>query len=305
MTEKYLRHQKSSNNAYQRKSYSGQKKSHLCKPFTVCTTNGFVVDVPGPFTANLNDAEIMKIVMKDGDKLRELLKPGDIFVLDRGFRDVKSWLEEQGYVVLMPALKGKRKQLTTQESNASRFVTKVRWVVEAVHGMIGQRFKLLHHQLHNQLLPKTAVLCHIVCYLCNQYQQRLTSDVGLEERILERMRSNESRENEFANEVEEKNWGRRKQPFKKLNSNDIEDFPVYTDEELTIFFTGTYQLKQAISYLAEIREDDGTIKVDFLEEYDDSGRVLKLEVQSRHIARQKWRVFIKYDDTAIIGHVCS
>ena len=30
-------------------------------------------------------------------------------------------------------LKGQRKELTTAESNESRIVTKVRWVVEAIH----------------------------------------------------------------------------------------------------------------------------------------------------------------------------
>ena len=40
----YARHQKSSNNEYQRKPYSGQKKVPLCKPLTICTTTGRVLD---------------------------------------------------------------------------------------------------------------------------------------------------------------------------------------------------------------------------------------------------------------------
>ena len=35
----YARHQKSTNDEYQRKSYSGQEKVPLCKPFTICTTD--------------------------------------------------------------------------------------------------------------------------------------------------------------------------------------------------------------------------------------------------------------------------
>ena len=35
----YLRHEKSPYNAYKKKSFSGQKKTPLCKPFTMCTTN--------------------------------------------------------------------------------------------------------------------------------------------------------------------------------------------------------------------------------------------------------------------------
>lgn len=44
----YLRHGKSSNNAYQRKTYSGQKHGHLVKPFTICTTTGYIVNMLTP-----------------------------------------------------------------------------------------------------------------------------------------------------------------------------------------------------------------------------------------------------------------
>ena len=60
----YLRHQKSSNNVYQRKSYSGQKKTSACKPFTICTTIGYVINVDGPFNATKNDAKILEELLK-------------------------------------------------------------------------------------------------------------------------------------------------------------------------------------------------------------------------------------------------
>lgn len=103
----YARHQKSKNNEYQRKSYSGQKKVPLCKPFTVCTTTGRVLDMLGPYHATENDASIMENVISDPNGLSSLMKPGDIFFVDRGFRDVKNFLESEGYNVLMPALKEK------------------------------------------------------------------------------------------------------------------------------------------------------------------------------------------------------
>ena len=146
----YIRHQKSSNNEYQRKSYSGQKKAPLCKPFTICTTNSFVVDCPGPFYGTENDASIMKKVLSDPNGLSSILKPGDVCIVDRGFRDVQEYMENMNLTVLMPALKGKRNQLTCEESNESRKVTKLRWVVEAVHGVIGKKFRLLHQQLDNK-----------------------------------------------------------------------------------------------------------------------------------------------------------
>ncbi|XP_043478186.1 uncharacterized protein LOC122508731 [Leptopilina heterotoma] len=66
------------------------------------------------------------------------MEQGDIFFVDRGFRDVKNFLESEGYNILMPALKGKRKQLMDREANESRFVTKFRWSVEAIHEIIKQ-----------------------------------------------------------------------------------------------------------------------------------------------------------------------
>ena len=102
----YVHHQKSTNNEYQRKSYSGQKKKTLCKPFTICTTTGYIVETLGPYLATENDASIMKDVLEDPNGLKSILQKGDICVVDRGFRDVKDYLEQQGYKVFMPALKG-------------------------------------------------------------------------------------------------------------------------------------------------------------------------------------------------------
>ncbi|KAK0070837.1 hypothetical protein PV326_002025 [Microctonus aethiopoides] len=167
----YIRHQKSTNNEYQRKSYSGQKKVPLCKPFKICTTNGFVIDMLGPYTANMNDAEIMKIVLNDPNGLIKLLKKDDIIVVDRGFRDIVKYLEQLGFKVLMPAFTGKRNQLTTDESNQSRFVTKIRWVVEAMH---------------------------VSCFLYNEFGARLDSDIDLSKKVVDAMNSRKYLDNTSA-----------------------------------------------------------------------------------------------------------
>ena len=70
----------------------------------------------------------------------QLLNEGDKLFLDRGFRDAKDALESKGFTVLMPALRGNRNHLTTKEANQSRFVTKIRWSVESVHGIIKQKY---------------------------------------------------------------------------------------------------------------------------------------------------------------------
>jgi len=234
----YLRHEKSANNEYQRKSYSGQKKVPLCKPFTICTTNGYIVALPGPFEGTLNDAQILKIVLSDPDGISKLLQPGDIFILDRGFRDVKQFLEEKGFHVLMPALKGNRSQLPTEEANESRCVTKCRWPVEAVHGILGTKYKLLHHQFSNKMLPSAATYCRIACFLNNQFGKRLNSDVELIDDIVDRILLQKGKPNLVEERVKMEKLSRRKIPFRQLTSEELMDFPELTVRELKILFTG-------------------------------------------------------------------
>lgn len=303
----YMRHQKSSNNLYQRKSYSGQKKVPLCKPFTICTTNGFIIDVPGPFNGTCNDAEILKNVIKDPTSISNILKPGDIFILDRGFRDVIDLLKNKGFQVLMPALKGKRNQLTTEESNESRFVTKLRWVVESVHGIIGQKYKLLHHQFDNKMLHVAGDYCRIACFLHNEFGKRLNMGDENENLIIERMQASRYQVNTLSQLVSSDNLDRKRIPFRNIASNDLLDFPELTLDELKIFFTGSYQLSQAISYLGEMLEDDDLINLKFLQ---DSPNIVRFEIRSRHINLKTYKCYVKYNKVshgieAIEGYCCS
>lgn len=197
----YIRHGKSSKNLYQRKSYSGQKKTSLCKPFTICTTTGYIVDVLGPFIATKNDAEIMRNAIANPAGLGGFLRGGDICFVDRGFRDVKEELRGRNYTVCMPALKGNRKQLTTEEANYSRFVTKIRWIVEAIRGIIGRKYQILHGQRDNKLLPRIGSLTRIACFLNNTFGKRLKSDENLMEVIVQRMIEMRHGSNTLAAEV--------------------------------------------------------------------------------------------------------
>ena len=289
----YIYHQKSKNNEYQRKSYSMQKKAPLCKPFTICCTDGYVLDLPGPFYANQNDATILKTILEDPEGIRNILKPGDIFILDRGFRDVVSYLEDLGYKVFMPALKGKRPRLSTAEANFSRFVTKLRWVIEVIHGIIGKKFKLLHNEVHNKTLPNIGSISKIACYLNNCFGKRLESDKGICEEIVEMMNSRSHVENTLAAEIEKNGWNRKTKNFKKINSNSIIDFPELSIDELKLLFTGGYQLSQALCYLAEIIDDSNQITVSYLDT-DLPENIIRFDVQSRHKNSKVYKCYINY-----------
>lgn len=178
--------------------------------------------------------------MKLPNGLSNIMKKGDTFILDRGFRDVVPFLEERGFTVLMPALKSHRNQLTAQESNQSRVVTKLRWVVEADHGMIAHKCKFLHNQLCNNLLPNKHIFCKITCFLLNLFSKRLENDDEKVDGIIERINSRQTEENSLAIEVETNNWNRKSKPFATLSSDVLLDFSEMTVSDMEIFFTGKY-----------------------------------------------------------------
>ena len=79
--------QKSSNYLVQKRLYSVQKKRPLTKPFIIITTDGYYLDVEKPMEATKNDASILTTLLSRR-KFRHFFKEGDVFVLDRGFRNV-------------------------------------------------------------------------------------------------------------------------------------------------------------------------------------------------------------------------
>lgn len=119
-------------------------------------------------------------------------------------------------------------------------------MVEAIYGILGEKYHLLHQQIDNKLLPKVSAYCRIASFLNNKFGKRLDSDIGNFEEIMCQMESRKCTENTLAKQVEAEHLGRRKVPFKQLSSSDIIDFPEMIEKELKIFFI--YQLNQAVLY---------------------------------------------------------
>ena len=74
------------------------------------------------------------------------------------------------------------------------------------------------------------------------------------------------------------------------------DFPEVTEQDLKILFTGSYQLSQAVSYLAEMVDKDGKINIEYVK---DETNVLKVKVQSRHISCKTYGCFIRYKSNSV------
>ncbi|XP_062620784.1 uncharacterized protein LOC134282405, partial [Saccostrea cucullata] len=124
----YVYIQKSSNFAFARRSYSIYKHRPLVKPMMVVTTTGYIISVLGPYLADAknNDASILRhMILHNTEEMKSWLKEDDVFVVDRGFRDVGDVLGDLGIQMEMPSfMQSGEKQLTTHDSNISRVVTK-------------------------------------------------------------------------------------------------------------------------------------------------------------------------------------
>jgi len=58
---------------------------------------GYIVSIIGPYVAKNNDASILNHIMRQNtEQVRDWLHPGDIMVVDRGFRDSADLLSEIG-----------------------------------------------------------------------------------------------------------------------------------------------------------------------------------------------------------------
>ncbi|CAH2101353.1 unnamed protein product [Euphydryas editha] len=99
----YVFVQSSSNYLFQKQTYSLQKLDNLVKPFMIVCCDGHIVECLGPYKATTNDATITSLNLRnEASCLRHFFRTGDVFLLDRGFRDVITELQGYGFIAHMP-----------------------------------------------------------------------------------------------------------------------------------------------------------------------------------------------------------
>ncbi|CAF3390049.1 unnamed protein product [Rotaria sp. Silwood2] len=233
----YIYCQKSANNVLQRRTYSMHKGRPLLKPMLVVTTTGYIVSCLGPYFADYknNDAAITKhIIYNNKENITQWLHKGDILVIDRGFRDALDYLHKHNYQTFMPAFLDKNsKQFSTRTGNETRFVTKIRWIIESANGRIKQ-WRIFDKVLPNSLLKTVGDLVGIVCALQNAYGapfiKSALNDKKLAEKML-RLRDKTNELGDFVARLKEKSEKSIK--WADFDAADtVSDFPKLTFEEL-------------------------------------------------------------------------
>ena len=107
------------------------------------TTTGYITRIFGPFHSDYytNEASILKrVLLNNYDDILNWLKDNNI-VLVNSFRDSLCVLKVLGIDAAMRSFLSRgRRQLDINNTNRSRFVTELRWVVEDVNARL-KRFK--------------------------------------------------------------------------------------------------------------------------------------------------------------------
>lgn len=310
---------KSSNFRVLRQSYSLHKHRHLLKPTLLVAPDGYILAILGPYfsDARNNDAAILREDFeRDAGIIANWFQEGDIVLVDRGYRDAIPLLAHLGIDHRMPALlpPGQR-QLTTEEANETRKVTKSRWIVEARNGHLRSIFKFLSQTILLQHAKKLNSYYRIAGAIINRYHPTIImqdADIQLARRMIERA----NMPNVIQARVELENLTRRNGQWEQLDGQDLLDFPELDLDYLRDLTIGTYQLKLSSSYIQDklVRDNDDQLQLDV--NINEPG-FIRVRVYSRFRNATKHQLFIAYrvndennhnndeNDDVILGYYCT
>lgn len=268
---------------------------------------GYIVSTFGPYYADAknNDAEIIRnIIVNNKDGTHDWLQPGDVLVVDRGFRDCLPLLENLGYTTYMPKFLNKnQKQFSTEEANDTRLTTKIRWVVEAVNGRVKQ-WRFFDKVMPNTLLPVVSDYFSIVCSLINRFSNVYVNDTSKDDKLAKKILGLLNETNELKKYVKEmKDGTEKKLKWTALDASEaVKDFPRLSLDHLMDLTLGVYQVKQAKAYAIEHIDPDGAY---FVKVTNTEKAMLRAHIQSRHINSVQYDVWLKYTSNEILGWYCT
>lgn len=243
----YIYIEKSGQHKFQKQTYNSHKKRNYVKPMMIVSTNGTIIGAIGPFKATENDATMTKkILVKDIPALKNV-SPEDIIIVDRGFRDAVVPLQNQGFVVEIPGSTPANKQLTTAQANKARLITRVRYDVERLNGVVKNVFKIFASVWETYSVPHLMLDFTIACALINKFFNK-SLDGENDEAVAQKMLDRAKLENKLTSFVYLKQFKTmiRRKSYALLEN--LESFPELSLDDCKEIAFGSYQIEQAKQY---------------------------------------------------------
>lgn len=247
----YIYIEKSKDHVFQKATYNSHKKRNYVKIMMGTAPDGEIIFADGPYTAVDNDATITQKMLQNNVLETSGLIHHDIIIVDRGLRDCLPDLMNNGFIVQSPACSNEN-QLTTNEANSSRIVTKVRYDIERMNGKMKNVWKIFSLVADTYWIPHIATDFQICAALLNRKEklkgpksvEQNEIDRSIAKRMIGRMNvpnvlAQAVRKVRFASLIRQKKYV----PFEK------ETFPHLTMDDLRDLTFGPYQIQQAQLYL--------------------------------------------------------
>lgn len=246
---------KSSNYDFQKKSYSLPHGRNLLKFMLCVATNGYIIAVYGPFEARTNDANILIKIMNEPGNIFEEFRNGDVFVVDRGFRDCIQALKAKGFVVVHPTIVT-GDQMSKMEANKSRLSTKTRFAVEVRNAHIKNTWTHLSGTKKYQFIPHLKKDFEIAASLVNAFSSKIVSDKNDWQEIVDLMQARSNQQCQLPNII-------RHIPTSSYTVvQNLTLYPKFSYHDLKMICHGSYQIRQAPSYYqSHLRENNGNFVI--------------------------------------------
>jgi hypothetical protein len=203
----------------------------------ITTTTGYIISTYGPYLSDSsnNDAAMQKdILINNKDGILNWIAENDIVVVDRGFRDSTGMMKALGLDVCMPDFLNGRHRFDALEANRSRFISKIRWVVESANGRL-KHFKWLNQTIQNSTIPQVRDYLQIACALVNAYRQPAISSSSNDDQITTKMLQCLDKPNLLRARLnnETLRWSNH-------DASDLINFPILTIDEIRLITVGMY-----------------------------------------------------------------
>lgn len=317
----YIYLEKSTNHRFQKDTFNSHKKRNYIKIMMGVLTNGEILFTLGPFKATENDAAITEKIFTADTPCTRAFMPEDIIILDRGFRDCITDLMNRGFIVKMPTCSLKS-QLTTREANDSRFVTKVRYNVERMNGVMKNVWKIFSEVVDIRYVTKIMSDFEIGAALLNR-KSKVTEDSDEAVALARQMIHRQNRSNDISKIIDSKAFEKIMKENKYEQFNDFESCPQLTMSDLQMISLGLYQIEQSKCYISNhIHERDSDLDIHrfFPSDYadlimdiinpDTDHLLLTMRLKSRFVSNRVYRVYLLFDKNeigfrSVLQYCCS
>lgn len=259
----------------------------------IVSTTGYIIDIIHPYLARNNDAMILRHFLEtSGDDLLALLGSDGVILADRGFRDVTKFLEGLGIRCVLPSFLSKdQKSMSVRQSNETRKLTKVRWVVESAIGRL-KRNLLFRNTVPIGCLPTIAIDLRISAALINRFRTPLVTDDENSDRWAAQMLRRMTTQNILRTRFETGEIvSRKKAKWHTITNLALVDFPVLSEDDMRDLCFGTFQVNQGRHYISDQLHSHGSHII--LVSRVETG-LIQISIKSRHRSQKIWRVFVRF-----------